>query len=80
LDAFDISFNLVHRDLIGFFNRVPNTQVCAVLRNDDIRVWHPADKLAVVEKTLFLLLLKVVHIKLLAFVAEEQLTATWVQL
>ena len=80
LDALDVAFDLVHGDFVGLVNRVPDTQVVAVLGHNDVRVGHPAHILAVVEKGLLLLLFDVIEVELSTLVSEEELVTTWIQL
>jgi len=48
LDAFYIAFDLVHSDLVWFFDAVPDAKVLAVLGNNHVGVGHPAHILAIV--------------------------------
>jgi hypothetical protein len=80
LDTLNVTFDLIHGDLVGLIYGVPDTEVVTVLSDNDIRVGNPADILAVVEQGLLLLLLDVVEMKLAALVSEEKLGATWVEL
>jgi hypothetical protein len=80
LDALDVTLHLIHGDLVGLVDGVPDTEVVAVLSDDDIGVGYPAHILAVVEQGLLLLLLDVVEMQLAALVSEEKLGAAWVQL
>jgi len=50
------------------------------LSDDDVGAGYPADILAVVEKSLLLLLLDVVEVQLPSLVPEEQFVASWVEL
>jgi hypothetical protein len=80
LDALDISFNFIHSNLIGLIDGVPNTEIVAILSDNDVRVGDPADILAVVEQGLLFLFLDIVQVKLTALIPKEQLVATWVEL
>jgi hypothetical protein len=80
LNALNVTFDLIHGDLVGLINGVPDAEVVTVLSDNDIRVGDPAHILAVVQQGLLLLLLDVVEMKLAALVSEEKLGATWVEL
>jgi len=80
LNGFDITLDLVHGDLVGLLDAVPDAEVVPVLSNDDVGVWNPADELAVVEEGLLLLLLDVVEVQLSSLVSEKELAASWVEL
>ena len=80
LDALDITFDLVHSNLIRLLDGIPDAQIRSVLGDDNIRVGHPIYELAVVEQALLGLFLDAVKIELLALVTEEELGATRVEL
>lgn len=80
LNAFNITLDLIHGNFIRLIDGVPNAQVVAVLGNDNIGVGNPAYILAVVKKSLLLLLLDVVKVELSTLVSEQQLGAAGVQL
>ena len=80
LDGFNVSLNLVHGNLIGLLNTVPNAEIVSVLSDNNVGVWNPVDELAVVQKSLLLLFLDVVEMKLSPLVSEQELVTTWVQL
>ena len=50
------------------------------MSDDDVGAGYPADILAVVEKSLLLLLLDIVEVQLPSLVPEEQFVASWVEL
>lgn len=80
MDALDITFDLVHSNLIRLLDGIPDAQIRSVLCDDNIRVGHPIYELAVVEQALLRLFLDAVKIELLALVTEEELGATRVEL
>ena len=80
LNGLDVSLDLVHRNLIGLLDAVPDAEIVPVLRNDDIGIWNPVDEFAVVQKRLLLLFLDVVEMELSPLVSEQKLVTTWVEL
>lgn len=80
LNRFNVSLNLVHGNLIGLLNTVPNAEVVSVLSNDNVGVWNPVDEFAVVQKSLLLLFFDVVEMELSPLVSEQELVSTWVEL
>lgn len=80
LNGFNVSLNLVHGNLIGLLNTVPNAEIVSVLSDNNVGVWNPVDELAVVQKSLLLLFLDVVEMKLSPLVSEQELVTTWVEL
>ena len=80
LDALDVTLDLIHGDLVGLVDGVPDTEIGSVLCDNDVRVGNPRDELAVVQETLLALILDVVDVELFPLVTEEELVATWVEL
>ena len=80
LNSLDITFDLVHSDLICLFNAVPDAQITTVLSHNYVRVRNPVDEFAVVQQRLLALLLDVIEMQLATLVSEKKLGASWVEL
>lgn len=76
----DVAFDRDHRHLIGSFNVVPNTQIVAILRNDDVALRDPLNVAAVVDQRLLAICVQIVQVQFVAFVTEQQLLTGFVKL